>query len=416
MQKSHSLFSAVVLVSALGYFVDVFDLILFGMVRVASLESMGIAKDQIESVGLMLDNFQMTGMLLGGILWGIIGDKKGRLFVLFGSILTYSIANIANGFVETTEWYATWRFIAGFGLAGELGAGVTLVSEVLSKEKRGLGTSLVAGVGVLGAVFGAIIVKSIGLENWRISYVLGGCMGLVLLLLRFNISESLAFENTKKSTISRGNLLLLFKKERFIKYLSIIVIALPIWYLVQLYAKYSPELANAIGLKFENPKVIAPNAIMFIYIGLSFGDISSGLLSNYLKSRKKTLLLFLFFMLFSIGIFWTVGIKTEFSFYASILLLGFTAGYWAVFMSVAAEHFGTNIRSTVTNTAPNFVRGFVIIINFLYLFFKREDILGLSSIESNLLVGAILFFFAFLAWTQLDETYGKDLNYNETEK
>ncbi len=414
MQKSNSIFSAVVLVSALGYFVDVFDLILFGMVRVASLKSIGIVdQKQIESIGLMLDNYQMTGMLLGGILWGIVGDKKGRLFVLFGSILTYSIANIANGFINSTEWYAFWRFIAGLGLAGELGAGVTLVSEALSKEKRGLGTSLVAAVGVLGAVFGAVIVKSIGLENWRISYVLGGAMGLVLLLLRFNVSESYIFEKTKKSSVSKGNFMLLLKKERFVKYLSIIFIALPIWYLVQLYAKYSPELAEAVGLTFKDKSVIAPNAIMCIYLGISFGDITSGLLSNYLKSRKKAILLFLLFMLLAIGIFWTVGIKNEFYFYASISLLGFTAGYWAVFMSVAAEHFGTNIRSTVTNTAPNFVRGFVIIINFFYLFFKREDTLGLNSIESNLLVGGILFALAFWGWTQLNETFGKDLNYEE---
>ncbi|MFA9290248.1 MAG: MFS transporter [Solirubrobacteraceae bacterium] len=415
MQKKDSIFNKVVIISALGYFVDVFDLILFGMVRVTSLKSIGITEpSKIESVGMMIDNFQMFGMLLGGLLWGIIGDKKGRLYVLFGSILTYSIANIANGFILTEEWYAFWRFVAGLGLAGELGAAITLVTEVLSKEKRGLGTSFVAGVGVLGAVFGAIFIKTIGLENWRIAYIIGGIMGLILLVLRFNISESKIFENNKSNSIERGNFFILFKKERFITYFSLILVALPIWYIIQLYAKFSPELVTALNITVEDNTVIATNSIMYIYLGLSFGDISSGFISNLIKSRKKTLLIFLSLMLFLIGIFWNIGITNISTFYILIFCLGFSGGYWSIFVTVAAEHFGTNIRSTVTNTAPNFVRGFVVVINSVYLFLKNNEILKLDTIQANILVGLIVFSFSFFALKNLKETFGKDLDYNET--
>ncbi|TDM00005.1 MAG: MFS transporter [Flavobacteriaceae bacterium] len=412
MKKDLSIFNATVLVAALGYFVDVFDLLLFGMVRIPSLNSLDITDPkEVERLGLLLDNFQMGGMLLGGIVWGIIGDKKGRLTVLFGSILTYSLANFANGFVQNVETYALLRLIAGFGLAGELGAGVTLVSELLSKEKRGLGTALVASFGVLGAVIGVMVVKAIGYENWRYSYFLGGIMGFVLLFLRFQVKESALFEGSKNISAKKGDFSLLLKPKNLITYLSIILIALPIWYLVQFYAKYSPELAKSVGLTI-NPKEFAPNCIMYIYLGLALGDVSSGLLSNYLKSRKKAVLLFMLSIVLGLTFFWTVGIKSIFNFYLGVILLGFSAGYWALFMSIAAESFGTNLRSTVTGTAPNFVRGAVIGINALYLFFNQ---MLQNSIQANILLGTLLLLLGFWAWTKLGETYGKDLDFQQEE-
>ncbi len=399
-----------IIVAALGYFVDVFDLLLFGMVRVSSLRSLGVDESMLEKIGLRLDNWQFIGMILGGIFWGILGDKKGRLSVLFGSIITYSIANTLNSFIHTIPQYEILRFVAGFGLAGELGAGVTLVNESLSKEKRGVATAFVAGFGVLGAVFGCLIV--LWLKDWRICYLIGGIMGFALLILRISVYESGMYLTVKEKTKNLGNLsLILFNKDRLIKYLSIIILAIPIWYVVQLYAKYAPELADSLGLQYDDKKKVAIYAIMAVYSGLTIGDVSCGLLSNYLKSRKKAIAIYLTLLIFFIILFWLIGRINMSVFYTMIFLLGLGIGYWAVFMSTAAESFGINIRSTVSNTAPNFVRGAVIGINILYTTLKSN--FGFTTQYANLTVGFICIGISILAWTQLEETFGKDLDYVE---
>jgi len=399
-----------VIVAALGYFVDIFDLLLFGMVRVSSLRDLGVEENMLEKIGLRLDNCQFIGMMLGGIFWGILGDKKGRLSVLFGSIITYSIANTLNCFVHTIPQYELLRLIAGFGLAGELGAGITLVNESLSKEKRGIATSFVAGFGVFGAVFGCLVV--LWVKDWRICYLIGGLMGFALLILRISVYESGMYLNVKEKTNNLGNFWILFKdSKKFIKYISIITLAIPIWYVVQLYAKYAPELADALGLQYEDKKQVAVYAIMAVYSGLTIGDVTCGLLSNYLKSRKKAIITYLFLLVCFIALFWMIGKISMLVFYAMIFMLGLGIGYWAVFMSTAAESFGINIRSTVSNTAPNFVRGSVIGINLLYTTLKTNA--GFSAQAANLTVGAICIGIALLAWTQLEETFGKDLDYIE---
>jgi putative MFS transporter len=398
-----------IIVAALGYFVDVFDLLLFGMVRISSLRDLGVAEAELESIGLKLDNLQMIGMLLGGLIWGIIGDKKGRLSVLFGSILMYSIANILNAYIENTTQYAILRVVAGFGLAGELGAGITLVNESLSKEKRGIATAFVAGFGVIGAVLGCLLV--LWVKDWRTCYLIGGLMGIFLLFLRISVYESGMYQNAKMKSHQLGDFRLLIRnKETFIKYISIILIAVPIWYIVQLYSKYAPELAEAIGLHVSNKKDVAIYAIMAVYSGLTLGDVSCGLFSNYIKSRKKAILSYLILLIFTVIIFWQIANISFTIFYIMIFLLGFGIGYWAVFMSTASESFGINIRSTVTNTAPNFVRGFVVIINSLYIFFKNQT--G-STMYANILVGIICIGLALFAWTKIEETFGKDLDYIE---
>ncbi len=408
--KQQKTINLIVLVAALGYFVDIFDLLLFGMVRVSSLRDLGVSDAQLESIGLRLDNWQMFGMLVGGIFWGILGDKRGRLSVLFGSILTYSIANTLNSYIHTIPQYEVLRFIAGFGLAGELGAGVTLVNESLSKERRGIATAFVAGFGVFGAVFGCVIV--LWLKDWRLCYLIGGIMGFALLILRISIYESGMYLNVKNKTSNLGNFSILLKdKQKLIKYISIIVLAIPIWYVVQLYAKYAPELADAMGLKYPDKKQVAVYAILAVYSGLTVGDVTCGLLSNYFKSRKKAILLYISLLIVSILLFWTLGRLNLFMFYLMIFILGLTIGYWAVFMSIATESFGINIRSTVSNTAPNFVRGSVIAINMLYVSFKSNA--QLSTQLSNIIVGIICISIALYAWTKLDETYGKDLDYVE---
>ncbi|MCB0508595.1 MAG: MFS transporter [Chitinophagales bacterium] len=399
-----------VIVAALGYFVDIFDLLLFGMVRIGSLRSLGVDDSMLESIGLRLDNWQMLGMLLGGIFWGILGDKKGRISVLFGSILTYSIANILNSFVHSITHYELLRFIAGFGLAGELGAGVTLVNESLNKEKRGIATAFVAGFGVFGAVFGCVLV--LWLKDWRLCYLIGGIMGFILLILRISIFESGMYKNVRTKTNNLGNFSIILKNSKKLKkYLCVIALAIPIWYVVQLYAKYAPELADAFGLHYPDKKQVAVYAILAMYSGLTFGDVGSGLLSNYLKSRKKTILLSISTLIILIILFFIVGRISMLVYYIMIFLLGIAIGYWAVFMSIATESFGINIRSTVSNTAPNFVRGSVILINFLYLTFK--DSLSLSTPLSNILVGIICISIALYAWSQLEDTFGKDLDYIE---
>lgn len=399
-----------IIVAALGYFVDVFDLLLFGMVRVSSLRDLGVPDNLLESIGLRLDNWQMLGMLLGGVFWGILGDKRGRLSVLFGSILTYSIANTLNAYITNITQYEILRFIAGFGLAGELGAGVTLVNESMSKEKRGIATAFIAGFGVLGAVFGCLIV--LWIKDWKTCYLIGGCMGFALLILRISVYESGMYLNIKEKTNNLGNISILFKdRKTFIKYISIIALAIPIWYVVQLYAKYAPELADALGLQYPDKKKVAVYAIMAIYSGLTLGDVSCGILSNLIKSRKKAILTFMLLLITFIILFWFIASINLFIFYGMIFLLGFGIGYWAVFMSTAAESFGVNIRSTVSNTAPNFVRGSVIGINSLYLFLKSS--FHFSTQTANLLVGGICIAIALIAWTRLEETFNKDLNYVE---
>ncbi|MDA3613793.1 MFS transporter [Polluticaenibacter yanchengensis] len=413
LRNPDSVFNLVVIVAALGYFVDIFDLLLFGMIRKVSLIDLGITNDaEIERLGLMLDNCQMIGMLLGGFIWGILGDKKGRIAVLFGSIITYSLANIANGFVQDVDTYAVLRLIAGFGLAGELGAGITLVNESLSKEKRGMGTAFVAGTGILGAVVGGFIVKWVG--DWRTCYFIGGGMGVMLLLMRVGVLESGMYKNMKLENVSKGNFGLILKNRKlFSKYAGVILIGIPIWYIVQLYAKYSPELAKDLGVPFsaDAKSSIAVNSIMLCYFGLTLGDFACGYLSQVIRSRKKALMIFMVSAIVCIILFYLLAPIHPLYFYAGVCVLGFTAGYWAVFMSTAAESFGTNIRSTVTNTVPNIVRGAVVLINLSYEFFKYN--LHLSSVYANIIVGVIFFALAFWGWSKLEETFNKSLDYVE---
>lgn len=411
MEKTHKKgVTLLIIVAALGYFVDIFDLLLFGMLRISSLRSLGVDDSLLESIGLRLDNWQMLGMIIGGVFWGILGDKKGRLSVLFGSILTYSIANTLNAYIHNITHYEILRFMAGFGLAGELGAGITLVNESLSKEKRGIATAFVAGFGILGAVVGSLIV--LWLKDWRTCYLIGGLMGFALLILRVSVYESGMYLALKDKTSNLGNIFILLKnKKKFIKYISIIAIAIPIWFVVQLYAKYAPELADALGLHYDDKKKVAVYAIMAIYGGLTIGDISCGFLSNYLKSRKKAIIIYIMMSIVFIALFWTIGKINMTMFYVMIFMLGLSIGYWAVFMSTAAESFGINIRSTVTSTAPNFVRGSVIAVNLMYTTLKSN--FGFTTQSANLFVGAICIGISILAWTQLEETFGKDLDYVE---
>jgi len=394
----------IVIVAALGYFVDIYDLILFSIVRIPSLRSLGIPDELLLSEGSRLINMQMLGMLTGGLLWGIMGDKKGRVSVLFGSIIMYSLANIANAYVQDIEQYKWLRFIAGVGLAGELGAGITLVNETMTKEHRGYGTMIVVSFGVLGAVL-ANIVASYG---WQNAYLIGGVMGLALLVMRIGVYESGMYQRVKESNIRRGNFFMLFNnRKRFIRYLSCITIGIPIWYMIGILVTFSPEFTKQLGIEH----VVAGNAVMYFYLGTSFGDFMSGYLSQVFRSRKKILFAYLVMSVIIIPVYlYSAGISASL-FYFYCALLGMAAGYWAVFVTIASEQFGTNLRSTVTTTVPNFVRGSLVLLLIIHEYFHKTLELPLNT--SALIVGTFSLIIAFISLAGMHETYGKELNYHE---
>lgn len=394
----------IVIVAALGYFVDIYDLILFSIVRISSLKSLGITGNSLLSNGVLLLNMQMAGMLLGGILWGIMGDKRGRISVLFGSIIVYSIANIANGFVQNMEQYAVLRLIAGVGLAGELGAGITLVSEVMSKESRGYGTMLVATIGILGAVAAALIGDFF---EWRIAFFVGGGLGMALLILRIGVYESGMFSMILKGNVKRGLFQELFTSwDRFIKYIKCIAIGIPIWFIVGVLITFSPEFAKQLGVK---EAISAGSAVMYCYIGLALGDFTSGSLSQLIRSRKKVVLIYLLIMTLFIGVYLFYNHFTSFYFYTLCMFLGFGGGYWAIFVTIASEQFGTNLRATVTTTVPNFVRGGVVPMTLAFEFVSGH----IGIVYGGLTISLIALLIAYISAINLEETYGKDLNYVE---
>ncbi|NBA77534.1 MFS transporter [Emticicia sp. ODNR4P] len=400
------LFSIPVIVAALGYFVDIYDLLLFGIVRVPSLQDMGLSKEEIGVIGKNILNWQMGGLLLGGILWGILGDKKGRLSVLFGSILTYSLANIGCGFVKDPTTYALLRFIAGIGLAGELGAGITLVSEVLPKELRAIGTSIVAGVGLFGAVAGYFTVELFG--GWRTAYFVGGGLGVVLLLLRISVFESGMFENIKHQTgVKKGNFFALFTNaDRLSRYLKCIAIGMPTWFVIGILATFANEFGEKLGIAEE----IKPGkAIMFCYIGLAIGDLASGFISQFLSSRKKAVSLLLVLTLICSVYYLYAGMNSAQELYTVCVFAGFSVGYWAMFVTIGAEQFGTNLRATAATTVPNMVRGTVIGMTSLYSGLKPS----LDVFNAAAIVGIICFVLAFYSILTIPETHNKDLDYLE---
>lgn len=398
----------IVIVASLGYFVDIYDLILFNVVKKASLLAIGIPEGEIKEWEIYLFNWQMGGMLFGGILWGVLGDTRGRIKVLFGSILMYSAANIANAYVWDTSSYAVVRFLAGVGLAGELGAGITLVSEIMSKEKRGYGTMIIVTFGALGAVCAALVGDRF---SWQTAYWVGGIMGLALLLMRVGTVESGLFKQMKEAPVRKGDFMGLFlNRRRLVKYLHCIFIGLPVWYVVGVLIALSQSYFAPL-LRIDG-EISTGSAVMYCYIGLSFGDLLSGLMSQWWKSRLKVVIAYL--LLCAIGVFlylYTVPGHGTGYYYFMCFLLGTGTGYWALFVTIAAEQFGTNIRATVTTTVPNFVRGAVIPITFAFKYLA--DLPSVGVMGSTLIVGAVCIGLALFSALSLRETFGKDLNYME---
>ncbi|PJE45637.1 MAG: MFS transporter [Sediminibacterium sp.] len=410
--KKYGILSLPVVVAALGYFVDIYDLLLFTIVREPSLAGIGVQLNdsvQVIAASTKIINWQMVGLLIGGVLWGTIGDKKGRLSVLFGSIALYSVANFATGFVQTVDQYAWARFIAGIGLAGELGAGITLVSELLPKEKRGVGTSLVAGIGLFGAVFAYFVYKLT--NDWRLCYMIGGGLGIGLLLLRISVTESGMFNSLKEQVgIQKGNFFMFFNNgKRFKKYILAILIGLPTWYVIGILVNLSNRFAGAL---YGDNKIESGRAIMFAYVGIAIGDILIGLISQYFKSRKKALLSFYLLCIACLLFFYSSFNNNDTSMYFICAMLGFSTGFWAIFVTMGAEQFGTNLRATAATTIPNMVRGALPLINLMFLNLFQQN-LGWSLIQSGIITGIIIMSITLIAFYFTEETFHKDLDFVE---
>lgn len=403
--RSSSLFQSAVIVSALGFFVDVYDLLLFGILRKPSLQSLGLSPEQVLSQGEFIISVQMIGLLVGGVIWGVLGDKKGRLSVLFGSILLYSLANIANGMVTNTTQYALLRFIAGVGLAGELGAGITLVSELLPKEKRGIASSMIAGFGIFGAVTAFLLNK---IFDWRTCYFIGGGMGLVLLLLRVSVHESGLYHNLKEQNVQKGNFLMFFtNKDRFLRYMRCVVIGLPSWYIIGVLVTFSDQFGKELGIEGIDPG----RAIMFLYMAIAFGDLTVGLLSQWLQSWKKALFIFYGITILFTTLYFLQQGGTASVFYWICAGLGYGTGFSVVFITMSAEQFGTNLRASAAISIPNMVRGALPLI--LLLFKTIREAVG-SYLTGGWITGAILMSIAIIAAYYTKETFGKDLDFTES--
>ncbi|MFZ5999186.1 MAG: MFS transporter [Bacteroidota bacterium] len=403
-QQSTSLFQLAVIVSALGFFVDVYDLLLFGIVRKPSLAELGLTPEQVLTEGEYIISIQMLGLLVGGIVWGIVGDKLGRLKVLFGSILLYSIANILNGMVTSIPQYVILRFVAGVGLAGELGAGITLVSELLPKEKRGVAAAMIASFGILGAVTAFLMNK---VFDWRMCYYIGGGLGLVLLVLRVSVHESSLFNQVKTADVERGNFLMFFNdRRRFVRYVKCVLIGLPAWYIIGVLVTFSDQFGKEFGL----PNIDPGKAIMYLYLAIAFGDLSVGLISQYLKSRKKALFIFYGIASTFVALYFLQDGTSESYFYFLCAGLGYGTGFTVVYITMSAEQFGTNLRASAAISIPNMVRGVLPLIILLFKFLRSTFD---SYVTGGWITGVILISIGLVAAWYTEETFGKDLDFVE---
>jgi putative MFS transporter len=394
-------------IAAFGYFVDLFDLVLYGAVRVDSLQSLGYQGKELFEVGANLLNIQMAGMLVGGIFWGILGDRRGRKEALFGSIFIYSLATFLNAYVHDFAGYATLRFLAGIGLAGELGSAITLVSETLPQASRGLGSAFVAAVGFFGAAMASYTSQHM---SWQNAYRFGGALGVLLLLSRVSVKESILFLKTHANNpnASFGSLGYLFSSGRRVKLMLLAFLAgVPIWYVAGILSYFAPEFAKELK---TTGIVTAGTTIMMGYLGSIMGDIACGFLSQKLKSRKKAVLIFMILggLIAIIHPLFMVG-GSALSFYWVRFGIGFGNGFFAILIAWIAEMFGTNLRATLTSTLANLIRASVIPITFAFLHFNPTY----GLLKTSAALGCFVFVLGIISVLNMPETFSRDLHYLE---
>jgi len=402
------LFSLPVLVGALGFFVDIFDLLLFSIVRKPSLASLGLSPDEVLHSGELIISVQMIGLTLGGILWGIMGDKKGRLSVLFGSILLYSLANLANGMVQTVPQYVLVRFLAGLGLAGELGASITLVTEMLPALRRGLAATIIASTGVVGALVAYLVYNAT--QDWRLCYYIGGGLGILLLLLRAKMSESGLYDEVKSSQVRRGDFWMLFNnRDRFLRYAKGVLIGFPVWFVIGVLITFSDQFGKEMGIQGIDPA----KAIFYQYIAIGLGDISAGLLSNYLKSRKKALTIFYVILMISITLYFlqSMGWGNQTTMYLICAAMGFGSGISVLYITMSAEQFGTNLRATTAISIPNLVRG---LLPLILIFQRLLQQITHSYLQAGMIAAVLVMMASAWALYHTRETFGKDMDFIES--
>jgi MFS transporter, putative metabolite:H+ symporter len=391
-------------VAALGYFVDVYDLLIFGAERVESLQAVGVPKEDMKDVGILILNFQMAGLILGGFLFGILADKLGRLKVLFASILLYSVANIANAFVTTVPAFAGARFFAGIGLAGELGVALSWISESLERRQRTIATMIVSAIGLFGGIAAALVGS---VCHWKTSYIIGGVMGLILLVLRISVKESKIFIKNQFKDIKRGDLIELFgSRKQLYKYLLCVFAGAPAVVFINLYITLTPEFALAFGI---TEPVSVSTAIMVYLMVFAVSDILCGFLSKLMQKRKGPLLIYACMQIFATAYFLLAPPDTAMGYYYRCAFLGFSIGYWGILITNSVEQFGTNIRATVATSTPNLIRGLTIPASLIF----TNLIPAYGLVRSGAIVGFSLIVISIISILLLKDKFENNLNFTE---
>ena len=391
-----------VLVVALGYFIDAYDLLIFSAVRKVSLMDLGVAETDTLNIGISLLNFQLIGLMIGGVLWGILADKFGRKTILFSSILIYSISNIANSYISSVDMYYWLRFIAGIGLAGELGVGISLITENIAKERRTVSTTVVSFFGMLGAATGGWLGS---VFHWQTCFLIGGFAGFLLLLLRLNVEESHMYLGIKDSKVKKGNILLILKNPKsLITYFFCTLAGSSSFLFIGMFIQSTPEFG-----KIFNISVTAGVALVWYYVGASISEVIAGILSKLLKERKAPIYIFYAISLLAIVIFCVHTPSSPRIYYIHCSLLGFGLGWWSMLITLSAELFGVNTRATAATSIPTFARAW----NIPFTSVFKNNIPKLGILNSAFAVGVIVIALAIISATTIKETFENEANFIE---
>lgn len=400
-----------ILVASLGYFVDAYDLIIASVVRSSAIVELGLAQvgtPEHTKYAQLFEYVQSAGILLGGIIFGVYSDKKGRKKALYYSIAIYSIANILNGLLSASvpfvgTVYCILRFICGFALAAELSIGIVMISETMKAKHRGYGTMIVVSFGILGAVLAAVLFEFIGI-HWQTLYLIGGIAGVLLLIFRFSVKETNPFLDLENQESERGSWVMIFKNRRLLKILfNAILLGFPIYFFISIPIKFATDYGKELGLTIKGTI-----PIIVFYIAMSVSDIIANYLCQLFENRKKVLYFYLGLCTISVFLLHFYPPTTpEQYFYLFSPLMGFASGYWALLITFTNEQIGTNIRSTYTTAVPNVVRSLFIPIQLLLT--VLQPTFGTST--SVFYIGVLAVILALLGLYSLKETWGKNLKF-----